>query len=224
MISNDFSRLRGRHALYSPSQPSFFNLTPDEFRDSLVRKQKANLGTEIHDWAFTKIKRKHKVTSNREAIKSIDEFIFRKYYNEQYDTISVDGRRLLKALTYMEPETLETVKEYINDAIGYRMEPEVVVGYSERFFGTADTVIFSDNLLRIHDLKTGSTTPHPEQLLGYDALYCLMNDLDPFKIDHEIRIYWRGDILGDRPSGDDVKPLMDKIVEFDKIQAEFEGV
>lgn len=227
MNLNNHSRLRGRHALFSPSQPAFFSMTPDEFRDSLARKMRASLGTEIHGWAFSKISRRHKVTSVREAAKSIDEYIFNKYYNEQYDSISVDGRRLLKSLNLLPPEVFETAKSYVNDAIGFRMKPEVVVEAipgAERFFGTIDAVIFSDKILRIHDLKTGSSTPKIDQLLGYDVYYCMEYDIDPYEIEHELRIYWNNDVLIATPTGDDIKPLMEKIHLFDQIQADFEGV
>ena len=48
-----------------------------------------------------------------------------------------------------------TVGLYINDAIRYRMTCEQVLYYSENCFGTADTIAFRYNTLRIHDLKTG---------------------------------------------------------------------
>ena len=51
----------------------------------------------------------------------------------------------------------KTIYSYVNDAIGFNMSTEVILFYSERFFGTADAISFRNNFLRIHDLKTGST-------------------------------------------------------------------
>ena len=218
----DRSRFKGRHALFSPSQPGFFKLSQEEFRARLLSKEKSGLGTEIHEWCFVRIKRRHKISSIKELVKSIDEFIFKKYYSSDYDSITMEGKRLLKALSFVQQETFNTIKNYVNDAISFRMDPEVVVLYSDRFFGTADAVTVTDNLIRIHDLKTGSTPAHIEQLMAYAAYLCLDYELDPMKYEYELRIYQNDDILIANPSGDDIKELMDKTIIFDKIQYEFE--
>ena len=70
------------------------------------------------------------------------------------------------------PKSKKTLNMYVNDAIGYRMTPEQVLYYSDNCFGTADSISFKDNLLRIHDLKTGVTPAHMEQLEIYAALFC----------------------------------------------------
>ena len=51
------------------------------------------------------------------------------------------------------------IYKYINDAIDYRMDPEVLLYFSPYFYGTADAISFYKNVLRIHDLKTGDTRP-----------------------------------------------------------------
>lgn len=56
-----------------------------------------------------------------------------------------------------QPRSKKTLYSYVNDAIGFKMSTEVVLFYSERFFGTADAISFRNNMLRIHDLKTGKT-------------------------------------------------------------------
>src|SRR5690349_5801605 len=53
------------------------------------------------------------------------------------------------------PGKRTTLNLYVNDAIGYRMTPEVALKYSENAFGRADAISFRKNKLRIHDLKTG---------------------------------------------------------------------
>ena len=55
-----------------------------------------------------------------------------------------------------QPRSKKTIYSYINDAIGFKMDTEVVLFYSEYFFGTADTISFRNNFLRIHDLNTSS--------------------------------------------------------------------
>ena len=72
-----------------------------------------------------------------------------------------------------QPRSKKTIYAYVNDAIGFQMSTEVVLFYSPYFFGTADSISFRNNFLRIHDLKTGVTPVHMEQLLIYAALFCL---------------------------------------------------
>lgn len=219
---NDHSNLKGKHALFSPSQSSCYSLTREEIRQRLVSKMRPGVGTEIHEWSFVKIKRRHKVTSIRELVKQVDEYIFNKYYLDEYDTVSSEGKRLLKALKFVPQEVFLTVKDYINDSIEYAMDPEIVLYYSMRQFGTTDAISFDGDILRIHDLKTGSTPAKIDQLMGYDAMYCLEYKVDPYTIQHELRIYQNNDVIIANPQGDDIKPFMEKIKELDKEQLEFE--
>ena len=115
------------------------------------------------------------------------------------------------------PKSKKTLNMYVNDAIGYRMTPEQVLYYSENCFGTADSISFKDNLLRIHDLKTGVTPAHMEQLEIYAALFCLEYKIKPADIDIELRIYQSDDILVFNPTVEDIVPIMDKIITSDKI-------
>lgn len=99
------------------------------------------------------------------------------------------------------------------------MTPEQVLCYSENCFGTADSICFRDDILRIHDLKTGIVPAHMEQLLIYDALFCLEYRIKPSSIQIENRIYQSDDILIANPAAEDIEPIMDKIREFDPIIA-----
>lgn len=110
----------------------------------------------------------------------------------------------------------KTVNMYINDAIGFRMTPEVVLAYSDNSFGTCDAISFRDNILRIHDLKTGVTPANILQLRVYAALFCLEYKQKPGEIEIELRIYQNNDILIDRPNAEIIAPIMNKIVTFDK--------
>ena len=106
---------------------------------------------------------------------------------------------------------------YVNDAIGYLMTPEQVLYYSENCFGTADAICFRNNLLRIHDLKTGVTPTHMEQLIIYAALFCLEYKIKPVDINFELRIYQNDEKIIFNPTVEDILPIMDKIVTADKI-------
>jgi hypothetical protein len=114
------------------------------------------------------------------------------------------------------PKTRKTLNMYINDAIGFKMETEQVLYYSDNCFGTADAISFKQNLLRIHDLKTGTTPASPVQLEIYTALFCLEYGIDPNNIDIELRIYQNDDVIIHEPVREDILYIMDKIITFDK--------
>ena len=115
------------------------------------------------------------------------------------------------------PKSAKTLNMYVNDAIGYKMTPEQVLYYSDNCFGTADSICFRNDILRIHDLKTGVTAVHMEQLLIYSALFCLEYDVKPGDIKMELRLYQLNDIQIANPEEKDILPIMNKIVTFDKI-------
>lgn len=120
------------------------------------------------------------------------------------------------------PKSRKTLNMYVNDAIGFKMTPEQILVYSDNCFGTADAISFrkgSDgrNILRIHDLKTGITPAHMEQLEIYAALFCLEYDIRPSEIDMELRLYQSNEVLVHIPTAEDIVPIIDKIVTFDKI-------
>lgn len=111
-----------------------------------------------------------------------------------------------------------TLAMYVNDAIGFRMTPEQVLYYSDNCFGTTDAISFRDNFLRIHDLKTGVTKTHMEQLLVYTALFCLEYRVKPYELEGvELRIYQNDSILVHNPEVDEIVPIIDKIKTFDKL-------
>ena len=116
-----------------------------------------------------------------------------------------------------QPRTKKTLYAYVNDAIGYRMETEVVLFYSERFFGTADSISFRDNFLRIHDLKTGKIKAEMEQLEIYAALFCLEYKVKPESIGMELRLYQNDEIIYHNPTPEDIHAIMDKIVHLDQV-------
>ncbi len=117
----------------------------------------------------------------------------------------------------------------MNDAIGFRMSTEVVLYYSDRFFGTADAISFRNGKLRIHDLKTGKIgkiESHLDQLEVYAALFCLEYRIKPGDIEMELRLYKQDEVLVHHPTVEDIVSIMDKIKHLDKIleQREIEEV
>lgn len=116
----------------------------------------------------------------------------------------------------------KTIYSYVNDAIGFNMSTEVVLFYSENFFGTADAISFRNNFLRIHDLKTGRRPVHMEQLEIYAALFCLEYKIKPGDIRMELRIYQNDEILVHEPTAEDILPIMDKIVHVNKMLEKIE--
>lgn len=119
-----------------------------------------------------------------------------------------------------QPRSNKTLYSYVNDAIGFKMTPEVVLFYSERFFGTADAICFRNGILRIHDLKTGKVgkiEDHMEQLEVYAALFCLEYKIKPGEIKMELRVYKNDEVLVHTPEADDIVPIMDKIVHLNRL-------
>lgn len=107
---------------------------------------------------------------------------------------------------------------YVNDAIGYRMSPEIVLDFTENCFGTADAISFDEKkrLLRVHDLKTGKAPAHFEQLELYSALFCLKYQMKPEKIKTELRLYQGNEVQVLSPSPDDILKMMDAIRKADQ--------
>lgn len=115
------------------------------------------------------------------------------------------------------PKSSKTLNMYVNDAIGYKMTPELVLYYSDNCFGTTDAISFRNGLLRIHDLKTGVTPAHMEQLYIYAALFCLEYKMKPSDIEIETRLYQSDNIIVDNPTPEIIVPIIDKIITFDKV-------
>lgn len=115
------------------------------------------------------------------------------------------------------PKSKRTLNMYVNDAISYHMTPEQILYYSDNCFGTADAIMYRGNTLRIHDLKTGIVPAHMEQLEIYTALFCLEYKKKPSDMDIELRLYQNNEILYFKPTAEDIVPIMDKIIAFDKI-------
>lgn len=114
------------------------------------------------------------------------------------------------------PKTKNTLNLYVNDAIGYKMTPEQPLYYSDNCFGTADSISFRQNILRIHDLKSGLTPASMHQLEVYAALFCLEYHIKPEDIQIELRLYQTDEVLVHNPEPNRIRYIIDKIILFDK--------
>lgn len=115
-------------------------------------------------------------------------------------------------------EKNKTLNMYVNDAIGFKMKTEQILYYSDNCFGTADTISFKKNVLRIHDLKTGISPTSMLQLRIYAALFCLEYGYSPNDLDKIIlRIYQNDDVSEEIAEPTDILYVMEKIKNFDKI-------
>lgn len=115
------------------------------------------------------------------------------------------------------PHSQKTLNMYVNDAIGFKMETELVLYYSENCFGTCDAICFRNDFLRIHDFKSGETPAKIEQLQIYAALFCLEYKIDPYSIGMELRIYQNNEIIYDRPDPMVIRAICDTIVSYSNL-------
>ena len=116
------------------------------------------------------------------------------------------------------PRSRKTLNMYVNDALHFNLTPEQPLYYSRNCFGTADAIAFdeSKSFLRIHDLKTGATPAHMEQLQIYAALFCLEYHMKPEHVATELRIYQNDDIQICLPDCSDIAKIMNTIIRFDE--------
>ena len=205
MEFNKHINLEGRHALLGASKYQWLNDTEAEVTERVARSYLAEMGTQLHDIARKRIKYSVKLKKgDKDSVvvdlldKGIPRFVI--------DTVDFDA-------IYM------NLLGYTNDAIGFRMTPEVVLAYSENCFGTCDTIRFSEKEreLRIHDLKTGVIPAHMEQLMIYSALFCLEYGYKPSQLKTELRIYQSNEIAVCEPDAADIAAIMAKIKTFDKV-------
>lgn len=169
--------------------------------------------------AFLGASKYHWINYNEEKIADA----YKKFLATQKGTVLHDFAAQCIKLGQKLPKSHKTLNMYVNDAIGYRMTPEQVLFYSENCFGTADAISFRNNLLRIHDLKTGQVPAHMEQLLVYSALFCLEYKKRPSDIDIELRIYQSDEVLYHNPTSEEIVPIIDKIITFDKVIAKLKN-
>lgn len=209
MIFNRHSNLEGKHAFLGASKYHWLNDDEDGLVRRLRSQYASEIGTILHDIARRHIQYGFKL--NKHDKKSIIlELLDSGIPGVVVDELNIDAM-------------FDNLSVYVNDAIGYKMKPEVILYYSNNSFGTADAISFreKDRALRIHDYKSGSIPAHMEQLLIYEALFCLEYRMKPYEIQCECRIYQNNEVLCHTPEADEIVPIMDKIVTFDKLLTQF---
>lgn len=169
----------------------------------------------------------HSALSGKHAFLSPSNYAWLNYTEQKLDARFISARAAARGTALHElahqaislgiklSNTDKTMAAYVRDGIGYRMQVEQPLYYSDNCFGTADTISFRNKLLRIHDLKTGITKTSEHQLEIYAALFCLEYGVSPFDISMELRIYQNEEIRITIPEPDTILHIMDKIIIFD---------
>lgn len=170
----------------------------------------------------------HSKLEGRHAFLSASKYSWTNYDDDKLDATYRTARAArrgteLHAFAHMaitlgikQARTSKTLNMYVNDAIGFRMTSEQILYYSDNAFGTADTISFRKNLLRIHDLKNGVTPASMRQLEIYAAFFCLEYQVKPPTIEMELRIYQNDEVVVHNPDPQVIIEIMDKIVRFDE--------
>lgn len=218
MLWNDHSREfpEGSHALFSPSNPTWRN---DETVEDVLKRYYSRLaapiGTAVHEEARDCILTQTKYTKN-EAKKAITKKLLT-FKDVKIPRGAFDADFLASNFV-----------NYVNDALGFMMDPEVPLYYSKWCAGTADSIIFDESkkILRIHDLKTGTIPAKFLQLEFYAALFFLEYgprlNIGPEEVNMELRIYQGGEILEEYPTAEDIVPLMDCCIWHTEIMRKVE--
>lgn len=202
---NTHSNLLGKHALFNPSGVSWLNYSvEDDNIDSIYQRYKnqfaTTIGTTLHDYAEKRIRyrlRMSKTEKNNVMMYLLDKGIPRSVID----------------LDYM----YENLVRYVNDSIGFRMDPEVILFYSDNCFGTTDAIYYREKELRIHDYKSGKMAAHMEQPMIYAALFCLEYGIKPMDISINLRIYHAEEMMECTPEAEEINGIMKQIITLDKI-------
>lgn len=197
---NDHSRLIGTHAFLSASQPSWRNKDADELIEAKRNSYAQQIGTLMHAYAADCIKFREKLKKG--DMRGVKFDLMRKGIPEY----AIDIERVYP-----------TFMNYVNDAIGYGLDPEVLLYYSNECYGTADAINLDGKKLRIHDLKTGIKPAKMDQLLIYAGLFYLEYSMKPEKISSELRIYQMDEVLVYEPDADEIREVMQDIEDKNRV-------
>lgn len=211
---NEHSDLKGKHAVLSPSQYSWLRYTDEDDYASLIRRCRSeyasDVGTIIHDYAQLRIL--NNLPMNYEEKNAITLELLRKG---------------IPSYAFNVDQFFQTVVEYVNDAITYRMTPEVTLYHSDNAFGHCDAICYGRKTLRIHDLKTGTSNASFDQLIVYTAYFFLEYGkklkIKPEQTEIELRLYQLSEISICHPEPEDVYAAIDKILELDPIIEAFKS-
>lgn len=205
----DYSKLEGTHALFSASKGSWVNDTSEEqILKRYINSFATVIGTSVHKFAKNCIDEKMKLSKTDKKI-LLYHLLTDPEANIPKEVIDLD---------YLFPN----VRNYVNDAIDFDMRAEQLLVYSDLSYGTADSISHQDNFLRIHDLKTGRSPVHIEQLLIYAAYFCLDHEVKPQDFNGiELRIYQNSEIIYYEPKVEEIQSIMAKSVFCNQVVNNF---
>ena len=193
---NDHKDLEGKHAFLGASNFHWLNWDDKTFEERYYNQFLASAGTAVHKLAHDCIVGRIRITKHDKHL--VDLALYHSYIPADYCNSE---------------EFLENLVPFVNDAIGFHMSSEILLYYSPFCFGTTDAICFNEleKILRIHDLKTGMTDAHMEQLLIYAALFCLEYHKNPNQFKTELRIYQSSQIVVYNPEPKEIEKFMDLI-------------
>ena len=198
------SELEGKHAILSASSWRWINDDIESLTKRICSQYLSAIGTILHDVARKHIK--HRIKLNKYDKKNVMlELVEQGVPAMVIDTINFDSM-------------YENLMRYVNDCVAFKMTPEVVLRFSNNFFGTADAIKYDEEtrFLRIHDYKSGTTPAHMEQLIIYVALFCLEYAIKPTSLSGcELRIYQAPEPMICEPTPEDISQVIDRIITFD---------
>ena len=207
MNFNRHLNLEGKHAVLSPSKPSWLGKNEDELIQMYQNTYAQIVGTTLHEFAKKRIEWRMSLRKSD----SDDAIFYLLDHGLPYYSFEIE-------------RVYNNLRTYVNDSIGYRMTPEVVIAPEQlvNCFGTADSISYKNGLLRINDLKTGIAKPNMDQLLAYAALFFLeYRDCKVEQSEIELRIYHGDEIIFDKPDPEEVKDVMEKILSADRTIEKF---
>jgi len=197
---NRHSNLEGAHAFLSASKYNWLNKNDEELIDSYRNSFATTIGTLLHSYAADAIRFREKLRKG--DAKGVKFDLMRRGIPEF--AIDIAG-------------VFPTLMRYVNDSIGFQMDPEVLLYYSDTCFGTTDAIQYYEDVLRINDLKTGTTPAKMDQLKIYAALFFLEYGYKPEKSRIELRIYQLDDYALYEPEPNEIREVMNAIVSKDRV-------
>lgn len=198
MNFNSHKEYEGKHAFLGASQFRWMAWDYETTAIRYINSFSQELGTSIHELAQHCINSRTKLSKSDKHV--VDLFLYTKFIPK----IAYDSEKILMNLA-----------PFVNDAIGFHMASEVVLFYSKFCFGTTDAIGFDERKkeLRIHDLKTGETPAHIDQLMIYAALFYLEYNIKPKDCTTILRIYQNSEIQECVPDPMDIEKIMELIVD-----------
>lgn len=201
---NTHPELIGKHAFLGASKHAWLNYDDEKLRAAYINSFSAQIGTLVHEYSKKRIERRIPIENDK---------------GEQTALLMhlLDGDIPMQAIQL--DVLFFNMMPYVNDAIGYKMTPEVLLYYSDYAFGWADTISYSRNLLRIHDLKTGLGPVSMDQLMVYAGFFYLQHkkEANLQKSRTELRIYQNQEVVVHTPTNHEISGIMDKIIHGDMV-------